>query len=121
MLGAHDARTQGNPQDDIRNVAKRKECANGARIMAALKRQCPHIQAVSRSGLYLLTLVAILAMAAAGRGVKLASSGDLIRRGRINAPTRVTSENRTKEKLPIRPISPNASFEALKSCGASYL
>lgn len=121
VLGAHDASTHGNPHADIRKVAKRKDRTNGAMIIMALKRQCPQIQAVSRSGLYLLTLVAIAAIAAAGRGVKLCSSGDLMRRGNTKAPAVVTRENKTREKLPILPISPNGSFEVLKSCGASYL
>merc|ERR1712144_140633 len=113
VLGAHEANTQGTPHKVTRKVAKRKECAIGARIMALLNRRWPYIQAVRRSGLYLLTFVTTPAIAAGGRAVKFSSSGDLTKSGIMRAPTKVT-----REKLPIRPISPRASLDCLKSCGA---
>jgi hypothetical protein len=121
VLGPQDDKTHGNPHIVTRKVAKRKECANGAMTMVQLNIQCPQIHAVRRSGLYLLTFVAIAAIAAGGLCVKLVSSGDLMSIGRIQAPIKVTKENSTREKLPILPISPSASFDALKSWGASYL
>merc|ERR1711964_628617 len=117
VLGAHEANTQGTPHKVTRKVAKRKECAIGARIMA-LNRRWPYIQAVRRSGLYLLAFVTTPAIAAGGRAVKFSSSGDLTKSGIMRAPTKVTREKSTSEKLPIRPISPRASLDCLKSCGA---
>ena len=121
VLGAQADRADGTPQRAIRKVAKRKECAKGVRIMELLKRRWPQIQAVRRSGLYLLKLVSTPAIAAGGRLVKLSSSGDLMSMGRMVAPTKTTEEKTTKAKLPIRPISPKASFDCLTSWGASYL
>ena len=121
MFGAHDARAQGSPHAATKKVAKRNECAKGARIIAQLKRQWPQIHAVRRSGLYLLTLLTTSARALGGRAVKLSSSGDLMNRGRRKAPRKVTKENTTRDKLPILPISPRASLDSLTSTGASYL
>lgn len=83
--------------------------------MALLKSRCPQIHVVSRSGLYLLNFVMTPAIAAGGRGVKPSSSGDLTSAGRMNDPMNVTSEKTTRDRLPIRPISPNASFDCLTS------
>ena len=115
VLGAQEERVEGMPQSAIRKVAERKECAKGVRIMELLKRQWPQIQAVRRSGRYLLNLVRTAAIAAGGRLVKFSASGDLIRMGSIVAPKKTTEEKTTKAKLPIRPISPKASFDCLTS------
>lgn len=115
VFGAHDARAQGRPHNATRVVAKRKECANGARIMATEKRAWPHIHAVRRSGLCARRVVTIPAIAAGGRAVKPSSSGDFMTRGRRKAPRNVTSENTTREREPIRPISPKASLDCLTS------
>ncbi len=115
VLGAHEERAEGIPQSAMRNVAKRKECANGVSIIELLKRIWPQIQAVRRSGRYLLNFVSTAAIAAGGRLVKFSSSGDMMRTGSMAAPTKTTEENTTKAKLPIRPISPNASFDCLTS------
>jgi hypothetical protein len=121
VAGAHEDRAEGIPHSAIRKVADRKECAKGVRIIELLKRRWPQIQAVSRSGLYLLNFVTTAAIAAGGLLVKLSSSGDLMSMGRMVAPTKTTDEKTTKARLPIRPISPKASFDCLTSCGASYL
>ena len=102
-------------------VANRKECANGAKIIALENIKCPQIQADNRSGLYFWNTVTISAIAAGGRAVKLFSSGDLINCGNIIAPIKCTDENTTSDMLPILPISPKASFVSLISFGASYL
>lgn len=80
-----------------------------------LKRQWPHIQAVSRSGLCSFILVTRPAMAAGGRAVKPLSSGDRTKRGNRNAPTKVTIDCTTRAILPILPMSPSASFDCLTS------
>ena len=54
------------------------------------------------------------AMLGGGRGVKpgFSSSGDLTIHGRRTEPTNVTIENTTRERLPMRPISPRASEDS---------
>jgi hypothetical protein len=109
------------PQNATIAVAKRNEFAKGANIMAAENMNCPKNQAVSRSGLYLLTFVSSPAILLGGRGVNSSSSGEWMRSGKRNAPKKVTMENTTNAMLPIRPISPRASLDSFTSCGASYL
>jgi hypothetical protein len=89
--------------------------------MALENIKCPQIQAVSKSGWYLLNFVMSSAIAAGGRRVNDCSSGDLIISGRINAEIKVMKLDTTRAMLPIRPISPRASFDSLASRGASYL
>jgi hypothetical protein len=103
------------PQNPTILVANLKECAKGAKTIAQENIKCPHIQALRRSGLYFWNLVAIPAMAAGGRGVKLSSVGDLISRGKMRAPTNVTKEKTTRDMLPILPMSPSTSFDCLTS------
>ncbi len=115
VAGAQEDRAEGIPQSAIRKVAKRKERAKGVRIMELLKRRWPQIQAVRRSGRNLLNLVRTAAIAAGGRWVKFSSSGERMRIGSMVAPVKTTEEKTTKARLPIRPISPNASFDCLTS------
>lgn len=119
VFGAQLARAQGKPHNATRAVAKRKECAKGARIMAQEKRAWPHIHAVRRSGLCARSVVTISAIAAGGRAVNPSSSGDFMMSGRRKAPRNVTREKTTKEREPMRPISPRASLDCLTSWAAS--
>jgi len=115
VAGAQEARAEGMPQSAMRKVATRKECTKGVRIMELLKRMWPQIQVVKRSGRNLLNLVRTTAIAAGGRLVKFSSSGERMRMGRMIAPAKTIEEKTTKARLPIRPISPNASFDCLTS------
>lgn len=119
--GAQEATAHGSPQNAISDVANLNEVAKGAKNIAAENIKCPTNQAPSRSGLYLLTFVMRPAMLFGGRAVKLPSSGDLMKRGRKDAPAKDTSENTTSDMLPILPMSPSASLDSLISWGASYL
>jgi len=103
------------PQNAISDVANLNEVAKGAKNIAAENIKCPTNQAPSRSGLYLLTLVMRPAILFGGRAVKLFSSGDLMKRGRKDAPAKDTSENTTSDMLPILPMSPSASLDSLIS------
>ena len=65
--------------------------------------------------------VTIGAMLGGGRGVKpgFSSSGDFTIHGRRTEPANVTMEKTTKERLPIRPISPKVSGDSCAVLGAS--
>ncbi len=109
------------PQKATSTVANRKEPAKGARIMAPENMNCPANQVVKRSGLYLANFLTKSAMAPGGRGVNEWSSGERTNRGMSQAPANVTAEKTTRDILPMRPISPNASLDSFTSSGASYL
>lgn len=102
-------------------VAKRTERTNGASIIAPANIKCENIQAVRRSGLYLFMVVTNGAILGGGRGVKpgFSSSGDLTIHGRRTEPTKVTIEKTTRERLPMRPMSPKASEDSCTVLGAS--
>lgn len=101
------------PQMDTRMVAMWRDRTNGASDMAPAKIKWLIIHAVKRSGLYLSKLATIGAMWRGGRGVKFRRrySGERTKKGRIMEAAKVTMENMTREKEPMRPISPRASSD----------
>lgn len=121
VKGAQHASAQGIPQTDTSMVAMCNERTKGARNMAPAKMMWLSIHAVSRSGLEVLTSFARGARGArtaGGRGVKLrwpgldSSSGDLTTKGRKIEPMNVTSEKMSRDKDPMRPMSPRGSDES---------
>jgi len=101
------------PHTETRMVAMRRDLTNGARHMAEAKMRWLYIQAVRRSGLYLLIVATNGAILGGGLGVnpRFSLSGDLTTQGRRTEPTKVMTENITREKEPMRPTSPRVSVE----------
>lgn len=116
--GAQQASAHGMPQMDTSTVAMCSERTKGARNIAPAKTRWLSIQAVSRSGFVLLMRLARGAMAGEERGVKLRcrgfapSSGDRTMKGSRTEPMKVTIENMSKDREPIRPMSPSGSAES---------
>ena len=77
-------------------------------------------QVERRSGLRLCIVVRKDARIGGGRGVnfRFSSSGDVMTQGRRTEPAKVTMEKMTRDRLPMRPISPSLSVEFLRSSGA---
>ena len=81
--------------------------------MAPAKIRWLTIHAVNNSGLYLLRTTPMGAMRRGGRGVKFGRSysGERTMNGRTIELVKVMMENMTREKEPMRPISPRASSD----------
>ncbi len=109
------------PQIETRMVAMRRDLTNGARHMEAAKMRWLYIHAVRRFGLYLLIVANRGAILGGGRGVnpRFSLSGDWTIQGRRTEPTKVMTENMTREKDPMRPTSPSVSVEfSIEACSS---
>lgn len=108
------------PQIETRTIAMWRDLTNGARDIAPAKIRWLTIHAVSNSGLYLFRVVTMDAIRGGGRGVKLprSYSGEWTMNGRTIDPVKWMRENMTKEKEPIRPISPRVSPDFWAEAGA---
>ena len=110
------------PHIETRTVANCNDLTKGARDIAPAKIRWLTSQVVRRSGFILCTAARKEARIGGGRGVKVrfSSSGDVTTHGNSTDPAKVTIEKITREKLPIRPISPSLSVEVLICSGAEY-
>lgn len=124
--GAQHANAHGIPQIDTSTVAMCSDRTNGARNMAPAKIMWLSIQAVSRSGFALDNRLARGAAAGDERGVKLrcrgfeSLCGDWTTKGRRTEPMKVTMENMSRDRDPIRPMSPSGSFESAMEASGVY-